>query len=248
MFDIGWQELFLIAVVTILVVGPRELPRVLRTVVAALRKVRGLANDFQRGMDELAREADLDDIRKDLEKSADLDLESKLKDEIDPTGEITNSMRQLENEMESTGVETDADLAASEETNTASGYEIEKRVRHLLMEENVEEAKMPLLDHLVELRQRLLYSVGGFLVCFIGAFFFAADIFNFLVQPLADLWQGEDSWRLIYTALHEKFFTDAESRVLYRRVRCISFDCRIRYGCLLRLACTSRRREPLHHF
>ena len=37
------------------------------------------------------------------------------------------------------------------------------------MEENVEEAKMPLLDHLVELRQRLLYSVGGFLVCFIGA-------------------------------------------------------------------------------
>ena len=89
MFDIGWQELFLIAVVTILVVGPRELPRVLRTVVAALRKVRGLANDFQRGMDELAREADLDDIRKDLEKSADLDLESELKDEIDPTGEIT---------------------------------------------------------------------------------------------------------------------------------------------------------------
>ena len=120
MFDIGWQELFLIAVVTILVVGPRELPRVLRTVVAALRKVRGLANDFQRGMDELAREADLDDIRKDLEKSADLDLESKLKDEIDPTGEITNSMRQLENEMESTGVETDADLTASEETSTAS--------------------------------------------------------------------------------------------------------------------------------
>ena len=120
MFDIGWQELFLIAVATILVVGPRELPRVLRTVIAALRKVRGLANDFQRGMDELAREADLDDIRKDLEKSADLDLESKLKDEIDSTGEITNSMRQLENEMESTGVETDADLTASEETNTAS--------------------------------------------------------------------------------------------------------------------------------
>ena len=47
-------------------------------------------------------------------------------------------------------------------------------------------------------------------MCFIGAFFFAADIFNFLVQPLADLWQGEDAWRLIYTALHEKFFTDVK--------------------------------------
>ena len=120
MFDIGWQELFLIAVVTILVVGPRELPRVLRTTVAGIRKVRGLANDFQRGLDELAREADLDDIRKDLEKSASLDLESELKDEIDPNGEITNSIRQLENEMESTGVEIDGDLAASEESNTAS--------------------------------------------------------------------------------------------------------------------------------
>ena len=120
MFDIGWQELFLIAVVTILVVGPRELPRVLRTTIAGIRKVRGLANDFQRGLDELAREADLDDIRKDLEKSASLDLESELKDEIDPNGEITNSIRQLENEMESTGVETDADLTASEESNTAS--------------------------------------------------------------------------------------------------------------------------------
>ncbi len=120
MFDIGWQELFLIAVVTILVAGPRELPRVLRTTVAGIRKVRGLANDFQRGLDELAREADLDDIRKDLEKSASLDLESELKDEIDPNGEITNSIRQLENEMESTGVETDTDHPASEESNTAS--------------------------------------------------------------------------------------------------------------------------------
>lgn len=78
------------------------------------------------------------------------------------------------------------------------------------MEGDVEEAKMPLLDHLVELRRRLLYSVGGFLVCFLFAFYFAADIFNFLVQPLADLWSGDSSRRLIYTALHEKFFTDVK--------------------------------------
>ena len=120
MLDIGWQELFLIALVTILVVGPRELPRVLRTVVAAVRKGRGLANDFQRGIDELARQADLDDIRMDLEKSATLDLESQFKDEIDPTGEIENSMRQLENEMEATGVETDTDLVEPVESSTVA--------------------------------------------------------------------------------------------------------------------------------
>lgn len=107
MFDIGWQELFLIALITILVVGPREIPRVLRTVVAAVRKVRGLANDFQRGMDELAREADLDEIRRDLEKSAELDLERELEETIDPTGEISQSMRELDGELSSTGEELD---------------------------------------------------------------------------------------------------------------------------------------------
>ena len=73
---------------------------------------------------------------------------------------------------------------------------------------DIEQAKMPLLDHLVELRRRLIYSAISFLVCFVVCFYFAEPIFNFLVKPLADLWQGEESRRLIFTALHEKFFTD----------------------------------------
>ena len=73
---------------------------------------------------------------------------------------------------------------------------------------DIEQAKMPLLDHLVELRRRLIYSAISFLVCFVVCFYFAEPIFNFLVRPLADLWQGEESRRLIFTALHEKFFTD----------------------------------------
>ena len=110
MFDIGWQELFLVAVITILVVGPKELPRVLKTVVAGVRKMRGLANDFQRGIDELARETELDDIRKDLEKAADIDLERELEETIDPIGNLTNTM----NELESTGVEDEAPAIADQ--------------------------------------------------------------------------------------------------------------------------------------
>ena len=64
--DIGWQELFLIALVTILVVGPKEIPRVLRTVSLWAQKIRGMAREFQSGIDDLAREADLDDFRKEL--------------------------------------------------------------------------------------------------------------------------------------------------------------------------------------
>jgi len=74
--------------------------------------------------------------------------------------------------------------------------------------DNVDDDKMPLLDHLVELRHRLLYAVAALVVCFLIAYYFAGPIFNFLVAPLADLWQGQTSKRLIYTALHEKFFTD----------------------------------------
>lgn len=71
-----------------------------------------------------------------------------------------------------------------------------------------DEGKMPLLSHLVELRTRLMWSVGAFTLCFIVSFYFAGPVFNFLVQPLADLWEGEETRRLIYTALTEKFFTE----------------------------------------
>ena len=72
--------------------------------------------------------------------------------------------------------------------------------------------KMPLLDPLIELRQRLLYSVAALFVAFLVCFYFAQDLYNFLVQPLADLLieRAEDKERaprLIYTALTEVFFT-----------------------------------------
>ena len=70
-----------------------------------------------------------------------------------------------------------------------------------------EEDKMPLLEHLVELRTRLMYAVGGFFVAFLVCFYFANPMFDFLVEPLAGLWEGEEDRRMIYTALHEKFFT-----------------------------------------
>lgn len=76
------------------------------------------------------------------------------------------------------------------------------------MSEHIDDTKMPLLEHLVELRQRLLYAAGGLLVAFLICFYFAGDIFNFLVQPLADLWQGQPDRELIFTALHEKFVTE----------------------------------------
>jgi sec-independent protein translocase protein TatC len=77
--------------------------------------------------------------------------------------------------------------------------------------ETPEDKKMPLLDHLIELRQRLLYSVIALLVVFLVCFFFAEQIFQFLSQPLADVMIANDVaeryQRMIFTALTEVFFT-----------------------------------------
>lgn len=75
------------------------------------------------------------------------------------------------------------------------------------MSDNPEENKMPLLDHLIELRNRLMYSMGGLLVGFLACYFFAEDIFAFLVRPLADALGDQEGRRMIFTSLTETFFT-----------------------------------------
>ena len=71
-----------------------------------------------------------------------------------------------------------------------------------------DERTMPLLDHLIELRSRLIYSVVAILLLFFICYYFAPSIYNFLVAPLADvLEQMGGQRRLIFTALHEAFFT-----------------------------------------
>ncbi len=72
----------------------------------------------------------------------------------------------------------------------------------------IDSSKMPLLEHLIELRTRLLWSVVAIVVLFMVCFYFSHQIYQFLVQPLADVFHeaGRDR-RMIYTALHEAFFT-----------------------------------------
>ena len=71
----------------------------------------------------------------------------------------------------------------------------------------IEDKQMPLLEHLIELRNRLVYAVAALFVAFLVCYFFAEEIYAFLVQPLANELEGEDGRRLIYTGLTEVFFT-----------------------------------------
>lgn len=74
-------------------------------------------------------------------------------------------------------------------------------------EENLDDSSAPLLDHLVELRNRLVWCVLAFAAAFGVCFYFASEIFTFLVQPLHDAF-GDQQGRLIYTQLYEAFFVE----------------------------------------
>lgn len=99
MLDIGWNELLIVALVTILVVGPKELPHVLRTVTQFVRKLRSMASEFQSGLDDLAREAELEEFKQSVEKTVSTDLAGELEAEIDPTGDIDRSVREIEEQI-----------------------------------------------------------------------------------------------------------------------------------------------------
>ena len=77
-----------------------------------------------------------------------------------------------------------------------------------LNEDKVEDNKAPLLDHLIELRKRLIYAVVSVIFLFFICYYYAPDIYDFLVRPLANTFEGRgENRRLIFTALHEAFFT-----------------------------------------
>ena len=75
-----------------------------------------------------------------------------------------------------------------------------------LPDAEIDASKAPLLDHLIELRRRLLWSLLALLVAFLGCFYFADEIFAFLVQPLLKAGQG----KLIYTQIFEAFFVQVK--------------------------------------
>jgi len=76
-------------------------------------------------------------------------------------------------------------------------------------DDEINDKPMPLIDHLIELRQRLLYSIAAFAVCFVVCYYFSQQIYGFLAQPLADILHahGGGDRRMIFTALYEAFFT-----------------------------------------
>ncbi|AHK44270.1 MULTISPECIES: Sec-independent protein translocase protein TatB [Ensifer] len=93
MLDIGWTELVVIAIVLIVVVGPKDLPPMLRAFGRMTSKLRGMASDFRQQFDEALREADLEDVRKTISDAQSLNPANALRDAMNPLRQIGNEIK-----------------------------------------------------------------------------------------------------------------------------------------------------------
>lgn len=102
MFDIGWSEMLVIAIVLIVVVGPKDLPRMLRTFGKTTAKLRGMAGDFQRQFNEALKEAELDDVKKSVDELRGLNPASEIRKQLNPFEKAASDIRSgLDNALKS---------------------------------------------------------------------------------------------------------------------------------------------------
>jgi sec-independent protein translocase protein TatB len=94
MFDLGWDEMAVIAVLALVVLGPKELPNALRTVSMLMKNARKLAGEFQSGVNEIIREADLEDARKKLAEVNKNSIKDAITKTVDPTGEMKTALQE----------------------------------------------------------------------------------------------------------------------------------------------------------
>src|ERR1700687_3888917 len=230
MFDIGWSELVVIAVVALIAIGPKELPGVLRMVGQWMGKARKMAAEFQGQFQEAMREAEMADLKKSFDEvkeaatgfasgnvmtSLEKDVGNALRiDDVDKPASVasdtpatdTAALPAPEAPIPETFTEADAHELASQPL--AIAQEVQPQPAHIqpATPDHLKASKAPLMDHLIELRSRLIKALLAFGVAFIFCFFFAKQIYNVLVWPFVWI-AGPENSKFIYTALLEYFLT-----------------------------------------
>ena len=115
LLDFGWSELMLIGVVALVVIGPKDLPKALRVAGFWVRKARTLSREFQSSIEQMVREAELDEVRQELKKATEIDLEKEFHQAVDPTGSLAESLKppELPNFSEPPKVPADGEAQAA---------------------------------------------------------------------------------------------------------------------------------------
>jgi len=105
MFDLGWDEMAIIAVLALVVLGPKELPNALRTISMLMKNARKLAGEFQSGVNEIIREADLEEARKKLSEVNKNSIQDAITKAVDPTGEVKSALQEATKDVNQAAVD-----------------------------------------------------------------------------------------------------------------------------------------------
>jgi sec-independent protein translocase protein TatB len=100
MFDFAWSELAIIGLVAVVVLGPKELPQAMRAAGRFSRQARKLASEFQGHVNDLVREAELDEVRNSVQKVASADIGTEVNKMLDPGGDFAAELARTEEEMQ----------------------------------------------------------------------------------------------------------------------------------------------------
>lgn len=128
MFDIGWSEMAMIALLALIVIGPKDLPRVMRTVGQWVRKARGMARDFQSSLDEMIQDDELKEARRQIEEQTQrfqaresFGIGKELERHVDSSGTIRQTSEDLDKAVKDdpTGPDNSRDAAPKATYSTA---------------------------------------------------------------------------------------------------------------------------------
>ena len=104
MLSFGWSEIALVVIIIIIVVGPKEIPNLLRQLGIFSKSLKKISREFKKSLNEIAEESDLKDVKKSI-----IDLNN-LKNEIDPTKELKKEISSINDTLKSDISKIDTDL------------------------------------------------------------------------------------------------------------------------------------------
>ncbi|SDG96066.1 Sec-independent protein translocase protein TatB [Roseospirillum parvum] len=113
MLDLGWIELLVVAVIMVLVIGPKELPQVMRTLGIWMGKARSLAREFQSYLDEAVKDAELDDVKKTVDGLKNKDAGRAFDQAVDPDGSLREGLSEDLKTAKASGSGADAPAKAA---------------------------------------------------------------------------------------------------------------------------------------
>jgi len=91
MFDFAWSEMAVIAAVALVLIGPKDMPVAIRSITGMIKKARRMAGEFQTHVDEMLREANLDEVKNSINEIRNFDLKSEMERTVDPDGTLRDT-------------------------------------------------------------------------------------------------------------------------------------------------------------